>query len=68
MWTRSSQSYGEGLALVTQTINCCAMEGNYNTGSDTIYYKYNFWDIPAVESCKKGNIRSKVKEIIEKPE
>jgi len=34
----------EGLFSVTQTINLYAMEGHYNTGLSTIYYKYKFLD------------------------
>ncbi len=58
----------EGLASVTQTIQCYTLEGPYNTGSKELYYKYNFWDTPGFESWEKANIKLKVKEIIEKPE
>ncbi len=58
----------EGLASVTQTIECYTLEGSRNAESNAINYKFNFWDTPGFESWDKGNIKPKVKEIIEKPE
>ncbi len=59
---------GEGLDSVTQSISCYTVEGQCNTESNIINYKYNYWDTPGFESWEKDNIKSKVKEIIEKPE
>ncbi|CAF3212563.1 unnamed protein product [Rotaria sp. Silwood2] len=58
----------EGLASVTQAIQCYTVEGQCNTESNTIHYKYNFWDTPGFESWDKHNIRPKLKEIIGKPD
>ncbi len=58
----------EGLASVTQTIECYTLEGPHNAGSNAINYKFNFWDTPGFEAWDKGNIKTKVKEIIETPE
>ena len=57
----------EGLDSVTQTITSYTMEGQCDTGSKSIPYKYTIWDTPGFESWEKHDIRSKVKEIIDKP-
>ena len=49
-------------------LNVTPLEGQYNTGSNAINYKYNFWDTPGFESWEKGDIKPKVKEIIDTPE
>lgn len=58
----------EGLASVTQAIKCHTMNGCIDTGSSNITYAYNFWDTPGFESWEKNNIRSKLEEMIKKPE
>ncbi len=58
----------EGFASVTQTITPYTMEGEVNTGLKIVRYKYTFWDTPGFESWDKNDIKSKVKEIIDKPE
>jgi GTP-binding protein EngB required for normal cell division len=58
----------EGLTRVTEIIECYTLEGPRNTGPNAINYKFNFWDTPGFEAWDKGNIKTKVKEIIETPE
>lgn len=58
----------EGLASVTKKIECYTTEGQCDTGSNMIHYKYNIWDTPGFESWEKDEIKPKVKEIIEKPD
>lgn len=58
----------EGMTSVTQKIECYTTEGQCNTGTNVIHYKYNFWDTPGFESWEKDNIKPKMKEIVEKPD
>jgi GTP-binding protein EngB required for normal cell division len=58
----------EGLASVTHAISCYTTEGQCVTESGNVHYKYTFWDTPGFDSWEKCDIRSKVTEIIEKPE
>ena len=43
----------EGLASVTQKIECYTTEGQCDTGSNIIRYKYNIWDTPGFEAWGK---------------
>lgn len=58
----------EGLTPVTHDIKCYTIEGQCNTGSNIVRYEYNFWDTPGFESWDKDNIKTKIKEIFDKPE
>ena len=54
------------MASVTHEIRCYTVEGEHQTETELIRYKYIFWDTPGFESWEKGNIHSKMKKILDK--